>query len=145
MSWLQVTLQHTSPYSVHHMDCGMLTGSGHCLLGSALSTCGDSYTNSVVFGLRGPNMFMCVAAQHSAWPGSHARIFFFHLPKCWRYENKVKSTCPNTFPAGGKTEVNSDGRRSIHSSVYKVPETAEHTSANLAHFWKTPLFLGGDY
>lgn len=33
----------------------------------------------------------------------------------------------------------------IYPSVYKVPETAEHTSTNLAHFWKAPLFLGGDY
>lgn len=106
MSWLQVTLQHTSPYSVHHMDCGLVTGSGCCLLGSALSTCGDSYTSSV--GCCG-DMFMCVTTQHSAWSGSHARIFFFCFPKCWRYENKVKSMCPNNFLVSGKTEVKSDG------------------------------------
>lgn len=89
MSWLQVTLQHTSSYSVHHMDCGMLTGSGCCLLGSALSTCGDSYTSSV--GCCEDQTCSCVLPL-STVPGLEATLGFSSFASLSAGDMKIKSS-----------------------------------------------------
>lgn len=64
-------------FVVHHMSCGMIISSGCRLQGSALSTCGDNYTNSMG----------CCACYHSEeYLGfsSFSSLSAGDNEKCWR-------------------------------------------------------------